>query len=431
MINGGRKLAGDIIVNGAKNAALKFFAASLLSQKPWIIKNVPDIEDIQRMAEILRELGISIQRSAHDVYNLQAFNIKNYVLNAEQTRKLRASIVLTAPLLARGGRVEFYHPGGCLIGQRPIDLFLEGFKAFGAKIQEYGEKYIIAAKNIKGARFFFRQISVTATETLMLLGVLAQGRTILENAAQEPEIKSLADFLNKCGAKIRGAGTSTIIVDGIKTLGSDVYTTMPDRIEAGSFAILAAVTQSRIKIRNCNPNHLNALWQVFKEMGINFFVGKDYVIVNPASTDQRLVSDNRPKIKSRKIKSVNIKTHEYPGFATDLQPPITVLLTQAQGLSMIHETVYEGRLFYTDILTKMNAHIILCDPHRVIVNGPTKLTGTKVFSPDIRAGIALIIAGLVAKGVTVIENIYQVDRGYERIDERLRMLGADIRRIND
>lgn len=413
IIKGGKKLAGEIEVMGAKNAALKFFAASLLSKETWKLKNVPNIEDIHRMVEILQSIGVDIKKNGRDSYEIKAAFIKNGILDEEKTRKLRASIVLVPALLARTGKVEFYHPGGCLLGKRPIDIFIEGFMAFGAKIKRRGEKYTITAEKIYGADFFFKKISVTATESLMMLGVMAEGRTILRNAAQEPEIESLAEFLNKCGAKIRGAGTSNIIIDGVKEIKSGTYITIPDRIETGSFAILAAATKSHIKITKCNPAHLEAMWRFFYEMGVKFSLGDDYVEIFP----------------SKELKSCNIQTHEYPGFATDLQSPFTVLLTQARGLSMVHETIYEGRLFYTDILSKMGAHIILCDPHRVVVNGPTDLFGAKVFSPDIRAGIALIIAGLVAKGETEIDNIYQIDRGYEKIDERLRSLGADIQRL--
>ena len=416
IIKGGKKLTGEIEVGGAKNAALKFFAAALLSKELWQLRNVPNIEDIVRMGEILSDLGVEVKKTGNGKYDIRALKIKSNILDEDKTRKLRASITLVAPLLARMGRVEFYHPGGCLLGKRPIDIFLEGFKAFGANVKLGKDKYVISAKKIRGVDFFFRQISVTATETLMMLGVMAEGRTVLKNVAQEPEIQSLAEFLNQCGAKIQGAGTSTITIDGVKEIKSGTYKTMPDRIEAGSFAILAAATNSNIKIKKINPAHLEVLWQIFKEIGVNFSLGKDYAIIG------------RPK---NGYKAINIKTHEYPGLATDLQPPLTVLLTQLKGLSMVHETIYEGRLFYTDILNKMGANIILCDPHRVVVSGPTLLDGAKVFSPDIRAGIALIIAGLMAKGETTIENIYQIDRGYEKIDERLRAIGADIKRTDN
>ena len=416
IIKGGKKLSGEIKVGGAKNAALKFFAAALLSKELWQLRNVPNIEDIVRMGEILSDLGVEVNKKGENGYDICASNIKSNILDEDKTRKLRASIVLTVPLLLRTGKAEFHHPGGCLLGKRPIDIFLDGFKAFGANVKWSKNKYIISAKKIRGADFFFRQISVTATETLMMLGVMAQGRTVLKNAAQEPEIQSLAEFLNKCGAKIKGAGTSTIIIDGVKEIRSGIYETMPDRIEAGSFAILAAATNSNVKIKKMNPAHLEVLWQIFKEIGVNFSLGNDYAVVGRSKNN---------------YKAINIKTHEYPGLATDIQPPLTVLLTQLKGLSMVHETIYEGRLFYTDILNKMGANIILCDPHRVVISGPTVLSGAKVFSPDIRAGIALIIAGLMAKGETIIENIYQIDRGYEKIDERLRAIGADIKRVSD
>lgn len=416
IIKGGKKLGGEIEVGGAKNAALKFFAAALLSKETWQLRNVPNIEDVVRMGEILSDIGVEVNKTSENEYNICALSIKSNILDEDKTRKLRASIVLTVPLLLRTGKAEFHHPGGCLLGKRPIDIFLEGFNAFGANISYSKDKYLISAKKIRAANFFFKQISVTATETLMMLGVMAEGRSVLRNAAQEPEIQSLAEFLNQCGAKIKGAGTSTITIDGVREIKSGVHQIMPDRIEAGSFAILAVATNSNIKIKKCNPAHLEALWQIFRETGVDFSLGKDYAVIRQ---------------KKHTYKAISVKTHEYPGLATDIQPPLTVLLTQLKGLSMIHETIYDGRLFYTDILNKMGANIILCDPHRAVINGPSRLFGSKVFSPDIRAGIALIIAGLMAKGETVIENIYQIDRGYEKIDERLRAIGADIKRVDN
>lgn len=415
IIKGGKKLSGEIKVKGAKNSALKIFAASVLAKKPWQIKNVPNIEDINRMAELLKDAGSSIEKTGSDSYTINSAKVKNGILDENKTRKLRSSIVLVGPLLARLGRVKFYHPGGCILGKRPIDIFFEGFKSLGASVRERKNSYIVSAKELHGNTFFFRKISVTATETLMMAAILAKGKTILKNCAQEPEIKSLADFLNKCGAKIIGAGTSTIEIQGTGLLGGGSCRVIPDRIEAGSFAVLAAASRSKIKITHCNPSHLESLWQAFREMGVNFSLGKNYVMVD----------------SSRKLSAIDIKTHEYPGFVTDIQPPFTVLLTQARGLSKVHETIFEGRLFYTDILNNMGANIILCDPNRAVVSGPTKLFGAKVFSPDLRAGIGLIIAGLIAKGTTTIDNIYQIDRGYENIDERLRELGADVQRIKE
>ncbi|OGZ33714.1 MAG: UDP-N-acetylglucosamine 1-carboxyvinyltransferase [Candidatus Portnoybacteria bacterium RIFCSPLOWO2_12_FULL_39_9] len=416
VIKGGRPLKGTIEVKGAKNAALKVLAASLLSDEEWIISNVPQIEDIFRLVELLKGIGVQVENDSGDVYRLKATNILTSYLEPDIAQKLKGSIVMAGPLLARSGQAFIPYPGGCVIGQRPRDMFLDGFKSFGAEVRENRKGYHLVVKKLKGARFIFSKISVTATESLMLTAVLAQGKTILKNAACEPEIPALADFLNKCGARIKGAGTQTIEIEGnSRLLKKGAVKIIPDRIEAGTFALLAAATNGQMKITNCQPEHLEVLWALLEKAGVNFELGKDYILVKPA----------------KKLKAVNIKTHEYPGFATDLQAPFTVLMTQAQGVSLIHETIFEGRLFYTDTLNQMGANIIMADPHRVLVNGPTKLYGRKIISPDIRAGIALVIAALIAKGKTEIDNIYQIDRGYERIEERLQKLGANISRICD
>lgn len=416
VIKGGRPLKGTIEVKGAKNAALKVLAASLLSDEEWTISNAPQIEDIFRLIELLKGIGAEVKKDSDGVYRVAAKNIKDTHLEPDIAQKLKGSIVMAGPLLARCGRVFIPYPGGCVIGQRPRDIFLDGFEAFGAKVKEKRGGYYLAVKRLKGAKFIFPLISVTATEAMLLTAVLAQGKTVLKNAACEPEIPALADFLNKCGAKIKGAGTHTIEIEGSKNLLSKgAIKIIPDRIETGTFAILAAATNGQVKITNCCPEHLEVLWVILEKAGVNFELGKDYILVKP----------------SRGLKAVNIKTHEYPGLATDLQAPFTILMTQAKGTSLIHETIFEGRLFYTDILNQMGANIIMADPHRVLVNGPTKLYGRKIISPDIRAGIALVIAALIAKGQTEIENIYQIDRGYEKIEERLQKLGAAIKRVKD
>ncbi|RLC39161.1 UDP-N-acetylglucosamine 1-carboxyvinyltransferase, partial [Candidatus Falkowbacteria bacterium] len=306
-------------------------------------------------------------------------------------------------------------PGGCVIGAggRPIDLFLEGFKALGAEINEDNNYYHIKANKLKGCEYFFTLISVTATESMMMAAVFASGATTLKNCAMEPEIKALADYLNSQGAKIKGAGTPTILINGVNKINAGSYRVIPDRIETGSFAIMAAATKSEFLINKCHPEHIRILLKIFNKIGIPFKEGKDYLKIIPA----------------KKIKPYSIKTHEYPGFPTDLQSPYTVLMTQAEGSSIIHETIYDRRLLFVDLLSQMGADIIMCDPHRVVVNGPSKLYSRKLTSPDLRAGIAMIIAALAARGQTEIDNIYQIDRGYEDIDGRLRLLGADIKRI--
>lgn len=320
--------------------------------------------------------------------------------------------MFAAPLLARFGEVSFPHPGGCVIGagKRDIDFALEGFAALGAKIDLKDGYYKIKAKKLSGGNFFFPWISVTTTELMIMAAVLAKGQTVLKNCAMEPEIKALADYLNSHGAKIEGTGTPNIIINGVDSISAGNFTVMPDRIETGSFACLAAATHSEIKITHCWPEHIRSLLEIFHRIGIPFTEGEDWLLIKPAE----------------KILSHSIKTHEYPGFPTDLQSPYTVLMTQAEGQSLIHETIYDRRLLYTDLLSQMGANIIMCDPHRTVVSGPSLLHGRKLTSPDLRAGIALVIAALTAEGRTEIDNIYQIERGYENIAERLKTLGADI-----
>lgn len=415
IIEGPTKLSGEIDVKGAKNSALKIIPTAILSTEPIRINNLPNIEDIDKSLSLMADLGAEIKREKSSI-TINPAGINKNELNPIFANKFRASIMFVGPLLARFGEVKFHHPGGCVIGAsgRPIDLFIEGFRCLGADV-EYTEDefYHLKAKKLTGCNHFFNVISVTATEAMMMTAVLAQGTTILNNCAMEPEIKALADYLNQQGAKIHGAGTSTIIIEGVSEISAGIFDIIPDRIETGSFAIMAAATKSEIIIQNCNPEHIRVLLNIFKKINIPFEETGSSLHIKRAD----------------KIKPYNIKTHEYPGFPTDLQSPYTVLMTQAEGSSLIHETIYDRRLLYVDMLSQMGADIIMCDPHRVVVNGPSVLYGKKLTSPDLRAGIAMVISGLIARGVTEIDNIYQIDRGYEDLDGRLRKLGADIKRI--
>lgn len=414
IIEGQAKLQGEIDVKGAKNAALKIIPASLLSEEKVTICNLPNIEDVDKALGLIKDLGGIINRHGNEV-EIETKNINKPELNDEFAKKFRASIIFTGPILARFGEVKFPHPGGCVIGAggRPIDLFIDGFKALGAEVEIKENYYHIKAKKLIGSTYFFPKVSVTATECLLMTATLAEGTSQFENCAMEPEIVALADYLNSQGAKIVGAGTPTIKITGVKKLNAGKFTIIPDRIETGSFAILAAVSKSALTITHCEPKHIQILLEIFHKIGVPFEQGSDFLKILPA----------------KKILPYSIKTHEYPGFVTDLQSPYTLLMTQAEGSSLIHETIYDRRLLFVDLLTQMGADIIMCDPHRVVVNGPTRLFGRKLTSPDLRAGITLLIASLIAEGQTEIDNIYQIDRGYEMIDDRLRALGADIRRI--
>lgn len=415
IIKGQKKLSGEIRVKGAKNLALKVIPAAILSSEPMTISNLPQIEDIGKSLQLISELGFSVKKEGSN-YVIEAKKPKTTDLPAKLADKFRTSVMFVGPLLARFKEVRFPHPGGCVIGAggRPIDLFLDGFRALGAEIKMEDRFYYIKAKKLKGCKFFFSKVSVTVTESLMMTACLAEGKTILKNCAMEPEIKYLADYLNKCGAKISGAGTPNITIIGVKHIKGGSIKIMPDRIETGSFAIMAAATNSEITIKDCDPSHIEVLLTIFKKIGINFEVGKNWLKIK----------------KSENLKPYSIQTHEYPGFPTDLQSPYLVLMTQVKGNSLVHETIYDRRLIWTDMLSQMGANITMCDPHRVLVSGPSKLYGKKLISPDIRAGIGLVIAALMAKGDTEIDNIYQIDRGYEKLDERLRKIGADIVRVD-
>lgn len=416
IIKGGKTLAGEISIGGAKNNAQIMLPVSLLSEKTIDITNLPLIDGVEKSFELLTDLGAEIKKNGHEV-SINTAKVTKTTLDPKIADKFRTSVMFVGPLLARFGKVSFPHPGGCVIGAagRPIDLFLEGFTALGAKVDVRDKFYHISASKLTGANYFFSTVSVTGTQSLLMTACLAEGETILQNCAMEPEIKALADYLNSQGAKINGAGTPTIKIEGVKKLEAGKCEIIPDRIETGSFALMAAATKSELKINNCNPDHVLNLLTVFKKIGVNFETGENWIKIK----------------KSPNIKAYNVKTHEYPGFPTDLQSPYVVLMTQATGNCLVQESIYDRRLIWTDMLSQMGANIIMCDPHRVVINGPSELQGKKLISPDIRAGIALVIAGLVAEGTTEIDNIYQIDRGYENLDERLRLIGADIERSEE
>lgn len=414
IIEGGKELAGELLVAGAKNLALKAIAAALLSPQTMKLANVPEIEDVNRQLEILTTIGAKVSRQTKGSYEINTSKVTSGTLPRDLVNKLRASTVLTGPLLARFGEVELSHPGGCKIGRRPIDLFLRGFEILGAEINEIpGKAYQLRAKRLHGGRIVFPKNTVTGTETMMLAAVLADGKTELVNSALEPEIVELANYLNRNGAKISGAGSPTIFIEGVKELNAGEFTMMPDRIEAGTFIMLALATGSSILVNNCDPKHLEVPIAIWQDMGANL-----------------KINDNSVEVaKSKKLRAVDIKTHEYPGFVTDLQSSMTVLLTQAAGHSLVHETIFEGRLFFADVLNQMGAEITLCDPHRIIIQGPTALEGRTIETPDARAGLALLTASLAARGTSIIKNVYPIDRGYELLEERLNSIGASVKRV--
>ena len=414
LIKGGRALEGEIEINGSKNAALPVLASSVLFKEKIEIENLPNIEDVKRMQELLDKLDADGR------------------IDYEIAKKFRASILPVGAALARFGKVAFPHPGGCVIGERPIDVFLDGWKIMGAKTKlsksAPADYEITAPEGLFGVDYTFKIPSVTGTEALIMTAVLAKGTTILRNAVLEPEIKYLADFLNANGAQIAGAGTTTIKIEGRsgKLLNySTRFIVPPDRIEAGSFAILGALLGKNLRIKNFVAGELSTFLVMLFNVGVEYVLENNSIIF-PAKGWSAFGGKDAYK---KTLRASNVTTKEFPGFPTDLQAPFTILLTQAEGQSLVHETVFEGRLNYIQDLNKMGSRITLCDPHRAIVYGPTKLSGRALESPDIRAGLAFIIAGLIASGETSIGNIYQIERGYENIDYRLRSIGADIKQI--
>ena len=421
-LSGKKELSGTIRVNGAKNAALKAIAATLLFKDTVTLKNLPDIEDVHRMIDLMSEMGVMVTKKGKHTYSFDTSTLHTSSLPPKISKRLRASIVLTGPLLSRMGKVSFPHPGGCVIGKRPIDLFIEGFQKMGALAEVTDEIYVVRAKKngLVGAEIFLRNASVTATETFIMAAVLAKGKTVIRNAALEPEIENLARFLMSCGARISGIGTTTIEITGGALLSAKKrsYTTPPDRIETGSFLIIGVLAAKDLLITHCDPTHVGALLETLRYAGVTI------------KSDANTITIKRNTKNNSDLTAVDIKTHEYPGFPTDLQAPMVVFLTQVSGESLVFETIFEGRLAYAEELIRMGANIKVMDQHRIIVKGPKLLRGRELESPDLRAGLAFIIAAIVAKGQSLIHNVYNIDRGYENIEDRLRQIGLSIQRIH-
>ncbi|MDB5225293.1 MAG: UDP-N-acetylglucosamine 1-carboxyvinyltransferase, UDP-N-acetylglucosamine 1-carboxyvinyltransferase [Candidatus Adlerbacteria bacterium] len=410
-------LEGSIRTAGAKNAVLKAMAASVLYRTPLALTNVPAIADVASMAQILEALGGNTSRSG-DALNMTTSGMSGSHIPAAMMSTLRASIVLAGPLLARFGEVLFSHPGGDIIGERPIDLFLETFEKMGAKVVKEDGSYGVRVPGgrLKGAELFFRIQSVTGTETAMLAAVLADGTTTIKNAALEPEIVWLADLLNASGAQISGAGTPTITIVGTEELlraPAEPFAVVPDRIEAGSFLLLGVLAAKDLLIEQCVPGHLEAVLHTLRTMGADIEAGPDFLRVRATPA----------------LRPAYIKTHEYPGYPTDLMAPMVTLLTQVTGESRVFETIWDNRLAFVEVLRVMGADIVTMDPHRVLIHGARRLVGKKMESPDIRAGLAYLVAAAVADGTSEISNIHHIDRGYENIAERLRAIGMQIERV--
>lgn len=412
IIKGGRKLNGEVKICGMKNAATPILAASLLAAGKCVIKNVPDIADVRVMIEILKSLGMKIEYGGGKaVISPGKLSLKN--LNRSLVKKMRSSILILGPLLARLEQISVPEPGGCIIGKRPIDTHLYALKGLGAEVYDSGKNIYLRRRHLSGNEIILPEFSVTATENLMMAAVLSKGRTIIRLAALEPHVEDLAVFLRRLGAKIKFAVPHTIIIDSVKNLGGAVHSVVPDNIEAGTFAVAALITRGRIVMKGVRHDHLDAVYSLLRRLGARLEITKNEVAVDAADG----------------LRAFKLQTLPYPGFPTDLQAPFGLLATQCRGSSMIHDPMYEGRLGYVNELVKMGADATICDPHRVIVNGPTKLYGTEIKGLDLRAGATLVLAGLAARGTTIVEGVENLDRGYERFDERLRQLGAEIKRI--
>lgn len=408
-ITGGNLLTGTIRVSGAKNSSVALIPAAILSDGEVTICNVPEITDTDALAEILDFLGAKVSRASESIL-IDPTTISNKVIPEEISSKLRASYYFMGALLGKYKHVEMYFPGGCSIGARPINLHLKGFEALGAKITEEEDKYIIDACELKGANIYLDFASVGATINIMLAAVKANGVTMIENAAKEPEIVNIATFLNNMGARISGAGTSVIRIEGVSNLSGCFHEVIPDRIEAGTYAIMASLVGRYLKVDNIIPEHLESLTSKLIEIGVDIEIGDDYFIIN----------------KADHYKNTNIKTQVFPGFATDLQQPFTVLLTQCDGISNLEETIYENRFMHIPELNKMGANIELIDKTNIKIKGPVKLKGEQVNATDLRAGASLIVAALIAEEKTVIHNIEHILRGYEDIVDKLSAVGAKI-----
>ncbi len=412
VIEGGVKLSGDILIPGAKNSATPILAAALLVAGQCTIHNVPTITDVEKMLNLLKSLGVEVKREGTTVVT-KASNINLSNLVANDVKAMRSSILLFGPLLARCKNIRLPEPGGCIIGNRPLSAHLHGLAQMGVTYETGHDYYDLKTDGLKGARIVLPEFSVTATENLIMAAVLAKGQTVIEIAATEPHVQDLCNFLVSAGARIAGIGTHTLTIDGVAELREVEYTIIPDPIEAGTWAVLGAVARGSLNIRPVRPEHLDLVLWHLKEIGVDFEIKGDTLTVH----------------SSRQLKPFKkLQALPYPGFPTDLQAPFSVLATQAEGTSLIHDPLYEGRMNHISELIKMGANALIADPHRVVITGPTTLYGREINSYDLRAGATLIIAALIAEGQSKISGAEIIDRGYADIENRLRAVGAKISR---
>ena len=424
-ITGGRPLEGRVAISGAKNAALPAMTAALLTDQRVILKNVPRVRDISTLRTLLEDLGVdsSVTHEPHgNRIEIEARRLLSPVAPYELVKKMRASVLVLGPLVARFGQARVSLPGGCAIGVRPINLHLKGLEKLGATIS-FDHGYVNArASGLRGTEFYFDTVSVTGTENLMMAATLAEGTTVLENAAREPEVQDLADLLNKMGAEIEGAGTDKIQIRGVGRLHGAEHSIIPDRIEAGTFMAAAAITGGALSLTRCRVDHLGALIAKLKEIDVVV----DVTILRTGGTKWDMVEVRRPG----PLRASDVTTQEYPGFPTDMQAQYMALMTQAEGSSVITETIFENRFMHAQELARMGADITV-NGRRAVVRGKTQLSGANIQASDLRASASLVLAGLAAEGETVIDRVYHIDRGYERIEEKFIQVGARIDRISE
>ncbi len=416
LITGGARLDGEIRISGSKNSALPILAATLLSSEPVTIKNLPHLHDITTMIALLRCMGVDVIIDEKLSIEVHASTIKELTAPYELVKTMRASILVLGPLLAHFGEANVSFPGGCAIGSRPVDLHLRGLEALGATIV-VDEGYIRATVDgrLKGAHILMDSVTVGGTENIMMAAVLAEGKTVIENAAREPEVVDLANCLNAMGAQVEGHGTATITIQGVEKLRGCEYAVMPDRIETGTYLVAAAATGGRIKVKDTRSDMLEAVLVKLEEAGANITIGDDWIELD---------------MDGRRPKAVNIKTAPYPAFPTDMQAQFTAMNAVAEGVASVTETVFENRLNQTQEMNRMGANITI-EGNTAIISGTQTLQSAPVMASDLRASASLVIAGLVAEGQTIVDRIYHIDRGYECIEEKLQLLGANIRRIPD
>jgi len=413
-ITGGVPLDGEIWISGAKNAVLPILVASLLGDEPSTISNVPHLQDVTTTMELLGRMGASLAVDDRMHIEIDPRGMRQFEAPYDLVKTMRASILVLGPLVARYGRAVVSLPGGCAIGSRPVDLHLRGLQQLGAEVAVVNGNIEASAKRLRGANIIFDTVTVTGTENIMMAATLAEGTSIIENAAQEPEVVDLANFLNAMGAKITGAGTNTLVIDGVDNLQGAEYSVLPDRIETGTFLVAGAITRGHVRVTRTRPHDLDSVIEKLRDAGAEIEIGDDWIDLN---------------MHGRRPKAVDITTAPYPGFATDMQAQFTALNTIAEGTAIITETIFENRFMHVQELQRLGADITL-KGNTAIIKGVDELNGAPIMATDLRASAGLVLAGLVANGTTLVDRVYHIDRGYEIIEEKLGQLGARIRRIS-